>query len=1144
MNTTTLKKLGFGIAIAAVAAIGLSLPCGLWAAATPSGGKVVDHSAKLPAVSLVTVQMLAATSDQAPTRVLLKWVVDAQWIPPKGFNLYRKGPGDTEFKKIAGPLQEQANAPQLTVLGVDGMERTLNVAAMQKTARLTVKLPPAQLQMFKPHTQVVLPATEAFEQLRQFRQQQNTAVTGTTRTFAAPATPDAYPALKQFYGRFQPAPVVKAPVSTTRAAQAVTPRSTAPVRTGVPMATAAKKITVQPLSPDLQVLQARQQLMIGSLLNAQVNAALGLGYVDADVKVGETYEYQLRRLKDTGVEEPNPITKCTITVGADPLPAQPAGLSALQQDVKRVSLRWTLDETKSSARVIGYHIFRTIGTQRVKRNGTTLTVGAIEDSDGKLYDPLYYFTDSDVPVGKVTYELVGVDAFGRGTPPAKLDFTMADWDTPLPPKDISCVENTGTVMVYWDPARRRPATSGSRSVSVLLPDGQAQYNIYRCDAETKPEGMQAMVQVTPAYLLGGMPPSSGLSAKWTKLNAQPLQAAHISLPVGITTGTRRLARGVALQSSSFTYIDKTAEKDHYYRYCVTALYPKNMLESPPSPLKEVAVPDMAAPAPPGELAGKCTPLITKPGKIEFEPAWAKPSQVMTTAAQPRITNLNANVDRAKSAQAVSPKGVGINKPARGGSGSKAGMIVAPLPAGALVKATLANSDLASMVTLTWKAAALTAPVRYRIYRANATGFVHKASGTAEGEGTPERTLIASTAATLGPIAALPNAAINTNKVFAPASARMTPSLQIKGMRLDYIHRLDLKLTPLVEYKLITETSKPTFTDLLPKSRPMYYNYRVTVVNRWGVEGIAAAIQVRIPATIKPPTPRVAYAMPNMDGGVTLSWKPMEDREECKKYLVYRKQIDIAKLMQNIKPLIVPAALRTEAQPAATPHGVFGLAETRAMTSPAAENLTLSRAALDNSARLGVRTLPQIYVNDKVFNSKLRGTLINIEEYGPIAEVSADTLDAQGNVTIQDAKNLTPNTWYSYTVVAVDADTWQSPASKPLLSTVWKVTCPPVGNLKAVSGANGRSVNLSWAPPAGEVSGYVVLRTQGEGETFMQVSDFLKGVTTYTDAGVMPGKTYRYRVLAMDPLGNLSDPVEVACTVNKPGLIRIPPRVIR
>ncbi|HEY3415500.1 MAG TPA: fibronectin type III domain-containing protein, partial [Armatimonadota bacterium] len=510
----------------------------------------------------------------------------------------------------------------------------------------------------------------------------------------------------------------------------------------------------------------------------------------------------------------------------------------------------------------------------------------------------------------------------------------------------------------------------------------------------------------------------------------------------------------------------------------------------------------------------------------------------------RITNLNADVDRAKFVTPLPKAATGTGKTGTGGTALRATAIKPLLPAGALIKANLMNSDLGSSVTLTWKESSLTAPVRYRLYRANASGFVHKSAGTADaGEEGVQRVLIASTATSLGPIAAVPASALNTNAVIAPASARLTPSLQFKGIRLDYIHRLDFKLTPLMEYTLITETAKPSFTDMLPKSRPMYYNYRVTVVNRWGIEGNAADIQVRIPATIKPPTPRVAYAMPNMDGGVTLSWKPLEDREECTKYLIYRKQVDFSKFIQNLRPIVIPAALRTDAKPTSLPRGAMGLADARPVATPVMENITLSRAALDNSNKLGLRTLPQIYVNDARFNAGLRANLALLDDYGPIAEVSADTLDAQGNVVLLDAKNLTPNTWYSYTVVAVDADSWQSPASKPLVSTVWKVTCPPVNNLKATAGPAGRSVNLTWTPPAGEVSGYLVQRAQGDGDTFVQVSDFLKGVTIFTDTGVMPGKTYHYRVLSMDPMGNLSDPVTVDCTVNGTRPVRMPGRFI-
>jgi hypothetical protein len=1106
-------------------------------AATP-----VDFSAKQPQVIKVGVQMICASTIPQPQAVMLKWVLDNQWVPAEGFTLYRKGPGDTTFTRLAGPIAENPNPGPLQMSAVNGTVKSVDIKAMSALARTNVAIPAAKQQLFQVRPKNISSSAAAFDDVRKLRAQQYLPASGSTPSFLRTIKVEDFPQLKTALDRFHPAPLAMGPAikgimpsvlprvaprsltttltpadTATTIRSAVLPAGTAPLQRGMLLKTT-------PL--ETQVITARAQLMMGALLNAQVSAALGLGYTDAAVTTGQTYEYQLRAIKG-GVDATAPSASCMITVGADPLPKAVPNVKAAQVDAKSVALRWDLDTTQSSARVIAYNVFRTVAGTRVQLNSLPLTIGPVQDGAGNYLDPIVYYTDRDAPVGKATYEVVGQDAFGRMTTPTVLEFTMADWWTPLPSAGTTCVVNGSLVLVYWQPSQLRPPPAGT-VVNVLTSkqDTAARYNIYRLDTEVKVSAAQS----TPAApvglinLMGGSVPSSGLSGSWAKVNSTPLEAAHIAPPV-LPARNVRQPQGVALQKSSITFIDKAAKADHHYRYCVTALYPRNGLESAPSPSEDVPVADLTPPTAPGKLAGQTSPFTKPTDEFHFDTTWTQ-AHTVVSAVQPRVRTLSADPKMLN----LSP-GVVNPKP---GAASVSKATIAPrlnemLTAQPLAAATVLNSDLGCSVKLSWQAVELTAPVRYRIYRADASGFVPPAAPAAK--------------ATPAPAAAA--AAPKPGARITPAMAMLTPPALLHAVNFSYVKRIDPSAMQASNYTLLAEVTTPAFTDLIAKSRMMYYNYRVTAVNRWGVEGAAATVQVRVPATIRPPVPQVAYAVPNADGGVTVTWKPLEAREETTKYLVYRKAVDVSAMVKDLKPLFLPrtgiglaafaapaGASAFAAAAASAPGAAPTAAPVRAPSTLAAapSALKIAPAALNDLASLKLRTLPNVPLESQEFRDALRVNLAQVD-YLPVTEVAPDAIDDAGYVHFNDTKDLTPNNWYSYTVIAVDADTWRSFASKPLMSTVWKVKCASVTSLKAAADKTGRGIVLSWKAPGTDIVGYAVFRAQDATETYVQVSGTWTD-TTFTDFGVLKGIPYHYRVVALDNLGNLSDPTTVDCTLAK------------
>lgn len=119
------------------------------------------------------------------------------------------------------------------------------------------------------------------------------------------------------------------------------------------------------------------------------------------------------------------------------------------------------------------------------------------------------------------------------------------------------------------------------------------------------------------------------------------------------------------------------------------------------------------------------------------------------------------------------------------------------------------------------------------------------------------------------------------------------------------------------------------------------------------------------------------------------------------------------------------------------------------------------------------------------------------------------------------------------MVAIDRDGWTSEASAPLTAISLRTKAEPVLNLKAEY-REGKVI-LTWLPPAvrgsHSITGYIVERSRGDGDKFITLAMDLKE-TICTDAAAMPGKKYMYRVIAVDELGNRSEPVSVTVEIKE------------
>jgi len=135
----------------------------------------------------------------------------------------------------------------------------------------------------------------------------------------------------------------------------------------------------------------------------------------------------------------------------------------------------------------------------------------------------------------------------------------------------------------------------------------------------------------------------------------------------------------------------------------------------------------------------------------------------------------------------------------------------------------------------------------------------------------------------------------------------------------------------------------------------------------------------------------------------------------------------------------------------------------------------------------------------------------------------------GDVTTYQDTGLTPDTSYSYRVVAFDAAGNVSPQSGPAIVTTFApdTTPPTVPTGLTATAVSSARVDLSWTASTDNlaVAGYQVLR---DGTLIAT----LAAVTTYQNTGLTPSTSYSYTVLATDTSGNLSpqSAAEIATTL--------------
>ena len=331
----------------------------------------------------------------------------------------------------------------------------------------------------------------------------------------------------------------------------------------------------------------------------------------------------------------------------------------------------------------------------------------------------------------------------------------------------------------------------------------------------------------------------------------------------------------------------------------------------------------------------------------------------------------------------------------------------------------------------------------------------------------------------------------------------------------------------------TGTAAATYTDASVAAETRY-TYRIKAINQYGVSERSRWYHIDTPAAPEPETDPADLAPDNLaaeltEGQVVLSWNaPAEAAGSVTGYEILRAEGEDA-----------PVTLTADTGSAATTY-------TDATATTASADYAYSVKAIRDGERSqasgeAVVQLPPAVPTE--VRSAAAHDYVLLSWYDPQDSAitgyrirRADVVDgAQGEFATTIADTGSADTGYTDTTVEAErsyvyrvqaigpgglsgpsADLTVNTAPAPVAVVV--TTADPQAPSSLVAELADGQVVLSWDPPAEDadtVTGYEILRAEGQGELSTLVSDTGNTATTYTDATVASsGASYAYRVKAI------------------------------
>jgi chitodextrinase len=309
--------------------------------------------------------------------------------------------------------------------------------------------------------------------------------------------------------------------------------------------------------------------------------------------------------------------------------------------------------------------------------------------------------------------------------------------------------------------------------------------------------------------------------------------------------------------------------------------------------------------------------------------------------------------------------------------------------------------------------------------------------------------------------------------------------------------------------------KTTYTIQNLDDNKTYY-FAVSAYDKNGNEGNPSTevMLLAVDDTTPPTTPGDLNASVLSSTQIKLTWNPATDNVGVTNYKIYRngnliktKSSTLAQQYTNSN--LTPDTLYTYMVTAVDAAGnESNPAQTSATTVAAGDTTPPS-----TPGNLSATSVSPTQIN---LNWNASSDDVGVAEYQ--VRRNGDLLATTNNTSFSNT-NLTPDTLYSYAVIALDeAGNESNPAAASAITPSAPDTTPPSvpGNFDA-SAISPSEINLTWTAATDDsgVTGYNVSRNN--------VLIATTAATTYADASLTPDTLYTYSVTALDEAGNESNP---------------------
>ncbi|MGQ7297950.1 fibronectin type III domain-containing protein [Quadrisphaera sp. KR29] len=849
------------------------------------------------------------------------------------------------------------------------------------------------------------------------------------------------------------------------------------------------------------------------------------GYTDTGLVNDRTYQYSVSALDTSG----NRSAESAPAVSATPTdltpPAVPTGLTATRGD-GRVVLSWTANGESDLA------------SYRVLRDGAvvaTVTAPATGYTDTGLVNDRSY-----------SYALAAVDARGNASAASSpaVSATPTDLTPPAVPMGLAATAGDGQVVLTWtgntesdlagydlvrDGVRVPGAVIGAGATSVtdtgLVNDRTYSYTLGARDTAGNTSAASAPVVATPTDLTPPAVPARPsavagdgvVSLSWTPSSEADL-ASYRVLRDGAVIAT--------VTAPATTYDDGAVTNGTAYAYALVAVDTRGNASAATAPPVSATPRDFTPPAAP-------TGLVAARGDGRVVLSWTAVTEadlasyrvlrdgaVVATLTAPATTYTDTGLtnDRAYAYRLVAVDAAGNGSPA-----SDPAVTATPTDLTApAVPADLAAARGDGLVTLTWTANGEADLASYEVHRDGAVVATLPAPATTytdialTNDRRYEYSLRAvdthgNRSAPTATVAATPT---DLTAPAAPTALTATPGDGRVELAWAAVTEADLASYRVYrDGALLTTVTAPVtgWTDLgLVNGQAR--GYAVSAVDAHGNESPPTATATATPAdTTAPDAPNGLAAVPG-DGQVVLTWT-LGTEPDVASYRVYRDGTQVAVVAHPTTTYtdtgLVNGGASTYRLVAVDTAGNASAASapvtaTPADTAPPAPPSGVTSAAGDGSVTLGwdAGTEPDL-ASYRVYRD---GVLL--AEVAAPATSFTDTSATNGQI-------------HAYEVSAVDADGNESARSTGGTAAPVDSTPPAAPSGLSAAGGDG-TVSVSWTPNTeADLAAYRVLRDGAE------IAVVPGPTAAYSDSDVVNGRTYAYRLIAVDDRGNSSLPTDPA-----------------